>query len=178
MVSRSDAEVRVVGERSPGWCMGKKPLAPDHLKNARRLRREMSIPERVLWKYLRDRRLGGLKFRRQHPIGPFVADFYCHDAKLVVEIDSGFHLGRQEEDARRTEWLESQGLAVIRTSASEISSDVLWCWDGSGGERRRGFGRLGTYGRSTSRPSRLHAEHPHLGPAARDHFLSRREREA
>ena len=105
--------------------MGKKPLDPELLKNARRLRKEMSIPERVLWKYLRDRRLGGLKFRRQHPIGPFVADFYCDDATLVLEIDSSFHLGRQEEDARRTEWLELQGFAVIRTSASEISTDVL-----------------------------------------------------
>jgi very-short-patch-repair endonuclease len=104
--------------------MSRKVLDPERLANARRLRREMSIPERILWKYLRDRRLGGLKFRRQHPLGPYVADFYCDEAKLVVEVDSSAHYGRAAQDARRTQWIEGQGIVVIRTSASEISSDV------------------------------------------------------
>jgi very-short-patch-repair endonuclease len=104
--------------------MTKNRLEPEQLSNAQRLRRDMSIPERVLWKDLRDRGLAGLKFRRQHPLGPYLADFYCDEASLVVEIDSSFHLGRVEEDRRRTAWIEQQGIAVIRTSASEISSDI------------------------------------------------------
>jgi very-short-patch-repair endonuclease len=105
--------------------MTKRSLDPEQLENARRLRRDMPVPERVLWKHLRDRRLAGYKFRRQHPIGPFIADFYCADAKLVVEVDSSYHDGRKQEDQRRTAWLESQGVAVVRASASEISHDVF-----------------------------------------------------
>ena len=60
---------------------------PDQVETARRLRRAMSEPERVLWTVLRDRAIDGLKFRRQHPIGPFVADFYCAEFALAIEID-------------------------------------------------------------------------------------------
>jgi very-short-patch-repair endonuclease len=68
----------------------------------------------VLWELLRDRRLSGAKFRRQHPIGPFVADFFCADARLVVEADGAPHRHQRQRDAARDLWLESLGLTVLR----------------------------------------------------------------
>jgi len=73
-----------------------------------------------LWGWLRGRGLGGLKFRRQHPIGPFVADFYCAAATLVVEVDGDTHGERVAYDARRTEWLLQQGYEVIRVSNDDV----------------------------------------------------------
>jgi very-short-patch-repair endonuclease len=81
---------------------------------AQALRRQSTDAERALWKRLRDRRLLGRKFRRQVPIGVYVVDFYCFDAKLVVEVDGSQHALRAEEDDRRTRYLESLGLRVVR----------------------------------------------------------------
>lgn len=83
---------------------------------ARRLWRNMSDAENKLWAELRGRRVSGLKFRRQHLIGPYIADFVCHDPKLVVELDGGQH-GQDEhleDDAVRTEWFEAKGFKVLR----------------------------------------------------------------
>ena len=88
---------------------------------ARQLRRDGTLPERILWRVLRGGRLAGLKFRRQYPIGPFVVDFYCHSVGLVVEVDGMSHDNRREEDDRRTEYLRQQGLRVFRV----INDDVL-----------------------------------------------------
>ena len=77
---------------------------------ARELRRDSTFPERLLWSRLRNRGLFGLKFRRQHPIGPFVIDFYCRESSLAVELDGRSHEGRESYDDARTDWLESQGL--------------------------------------------------------------------
>ena len=88
---------------------------------AKELRRGMTPPERTLWKHLRGKRLGGIRFRRQHPIGPFIADFYCHDAKLVVEIDSSAHDGRKPYDANRDEWMRANGIRVVRVMASDVT---------------------------------------------------------
>lgn len=90
---------------------------------ARRLRRDAPIPERILWGMLRDRRLGGLKFRRQEAIGPFVVDFYCPQAKLVVELDGVTHVGTGEADDRRTMFLQQQGLRVIRITNDDLLED-------------------------------------------------------
>jgi very-short-patch-repair endonuclease len=79
---------------------------------ARALRRRMTDAERVLWNHLRHRSVGGIKFRRQQPIGPFVADFACWNARLVVEIDGGQHTG--DRDAERTRAMQSEGWHVIR----------------------------------------------------------------
>ena len=86
-----------------------------HIGSARRLRRNATRAERRIWSFLRQRP-AGLKFRRQHPIGPYVADFACPEAGLVVELDGPSHLeaGAAEYDARRTAWLERQGWRVIR----------------------------------------------------------------
>jgi very-short-patch-repair endonuclease len=63
---------------------------------ARELRRGMTVPEIKLWGWLRGRRVRGAKFRRQHPIGPFIADFYCAEVGLVVELDGGMHDDRTD----------------------------------------------------------------------------------
>ena len=92
---------------------------------ARELRRSMSLPEGLLWQALRTRP-DGFKFRRQHPIGPYIADFYCPAAKLIIEIDGQAHeMGdRPNYDARRDIWLNDQGLRVIRFSAVELMEDI------------------------------------------------------
>ena len=91
---------------------------------ARRLRREMTRPELDLWFRLKGAN-GGPRFHRQHPLGPYVLDFYCPAAKLVVEVDgSGHSHGDQPaHDEQRDAWLEAQGLKVMRIAASEILSD-------------------------------------------------------
>jgi adenine-specific DNA-methyltransferase len=81
---------------------------------ARRLRRNQSDAEGVLWRHLRNRGLGGRKFRRQHPIGPYVVDFVCIEDRLIVEVDGGQHADPACGDAARTRWLEAQGYRVVR----------------------------------------------------------------
>lgn len=83
-------------------------------QNATILRREMTDAERKLWQGLRQRQVEGHKFRRQYPIGPYVADFVCLSAGLVVEVDGGQHAERVEEDAARTRVLERAGFKVLR----------------------------------------------------------------
>jgi very-short-patch-repair endonuclease len=94
-----------------------------HIEQARDLRQRSTTPERVLWSRLKASRLGGFKFRRQHPIGPYVADFYCHEAQLVVEIDGSVHDTQQERDQRRDTYLSARGLRVARFTASWLARD-------------------------------------------------------
>ena len=100
------------------------PARYQRAARARRLRREAPIPERILWNALRGGRIGGLKFRRQHPIGPFIADFYCHEAKLVVELDGMSHDQRQEYDDRRTAFFAERGIRVFRVMNDDVLTDV------------------------------------------------------
>jgi very-short-patch-repair endonuclease len=92
---------------------------------ARALRRTMTQPEARMWQILRDRP-GGFKFRRQHPAGPYVLDFYCPATKLVVEIDGEAHdMGSNPaRDASRDEWLRARGYRVVRIPAREIGSNA------------------------------------------------------
>ncbi len=87
---------------------------------ARILRKGMTEAETVLWRMLRAREFGGFKFRRQHAIGPYVADFACLAEKLVIEADGGHHLQQAEDDAERTRFLELQGYRVVRFWNHEI----------------------------------------------------------
>ena len=80
----------------------------------RSLRHNMTDAERKLWRLLRDRRLAGFKFRRQHSIGPYIADFVCLEHTLVIEVDGGAHMTRAQHDAERTRWLKSRGYRVLR----------------------------------------------------------------
>jgi very-short-patch-repair endonuclease len=83
---------------------------------ARRLRREMTEPERLLWMLLRDRRFSGWKIRRQVPLGDYVVDFACFEAKLVIELDGEHHRDPEQAafDAARTRALEAAGFRVLR----------------------------------------------------------------
>src|SRR6201996_6034196 len=93
---------------------------------AKALRRTMSLPEVLLWKALKGRAVDRLHFRKQHPIGPYVLDFYCDAAKLAVEVDGAGHgFGdRPERDERRDAWLAAQGIDTLRLPASLILRDV------------------------------------------------------
>ena len=90
----------------------------------RKLRRDSTEAEKVVWRALRNRQLSGHKFRRQHPIGQFVADFCCMEAMLIVEIDGGQHDRQAEADARRTSELERQGYRVVRFWNNEILGNL------------------------------------------------------
>ena len=83
-------------------------------RQARALRRQMTEAEKVMWSKLRDRRLDGVKFKRQKPIAGYIVDFVALDLKLIVEIDGGQHAERVEEDAVRTKVLEESGYHVVR----------------------------------------------------------------
>jgi very-short-patch-repair endonuclease len=82
----------------------------------------MSLPERLLWQRLRGRT--GLKVRRQHPIGPYIADFYVASAKIVVEIDGAAHDATMDRDARRDAYMSAQGLRILRILAADVLRDV------------------------------------------------------
>ena len=90
---------------------------------ARKLRREMTLPEVLLWQRLKR---SDVKIRKQHPCGPFVVDFYCPAAKLVIEIEGIVHEmgGRPERDEARFDWLQRQGYSVLRLPASEVLKGV------------------------------------------------------
>jgi very-short-patch-repair endonuclease len=88
------------------------------------LRRDSTWPEKIVWGMLRDGRLGGLKFRRQHPIGPYTVDFYCHEIGLVVEVDGASHEDRAGHDRKRTEYPAQQGLRVLRVTNTDVMSDA------------------------------------------------------
>lgn len=95
---------------------------------ARQMRRASTATEKRLWSRLRDRRLSGWKFRRQHWLAPYILDFYCPDAALVVELDGDSHAtdGAAEADQMRTEFLEAQGLKVIRFWNHQVHEDEDW----------------------------------------------------
>jgi very-short-patch-repair endonuclease len=93
---------------------------PEIRKRSRELRKVQTPAEATLWARLRNGRLNGLKFRRQHPIGPYITDFYYPQGKLIIEVDGGIHLDRREDDDARTEWLNSQGYQVIRFTNHEV----------------------------------------------------------
>ncbi|TPG20341.1 DUF559 domain-containing protein [Sphingomonas koreensis] len=97
----------------------------DTLARAKTLRTGMSPPEIALWMALRERP-GGFKFRRQHPSGPYVADFYCHAARFIIEVDGSAHdFGdRPARDAARDGWFEARDIAVMRIPAIEIARDA------------------------------------------------------
>jgi very-short-patch-repair endonuclease len=93
---------------------------PDRRARARQLRREASFPERLLWSILRNRRLGGLKWRRQAPIGRYVVDYVSFTRRLIVELDGESHVGQAVVDAVRTRFLEAQGFRVVRVTNDDL----------------------------------------------------------
>ena len=108
-------------------------VKPSTQTNARHLRGQMTEAERLLWQHLRKRQIGGLKFRRQHPVGPYVLDFVCLETGLVIEVDGGQHGEQQSYDEDRTAWLERRGYRVLRfwnnevLGNSEAVRETIWC---------------------------------------------------
>ncbi|QRF58586.1 endonuclease domain-containing protein [Variovorax paradoxus] len=92
--------------------------SPNAQRNARALRREMTDSERKLWSGLRGEQLG-VKFRRQHPLGSYIADFACLDPKLIVELDGSQHQAQADYDARRDAFLRAQGFDVLRFGSND-----------------------------------------------------------
>ena len=104
------------------------------IRRARKLRREMTPEEIILWQQLRNRKFRGLKFLRQHPIiyerlnyKPlfFITDFYCAEKKLVIELDGKIHDFQKQKDQERENILKDMGLYILRIKNEEISSDII-----------------------------------------------------
>jgi len=101
-----------------------RPKHPAILQRAKKLRRESTPPEKLLWSVLRRRRLGGLKFRRQEPIGQYVVDFCCRELKLIVELDGMSHEDTELQDHIREQWLRAQGYRVFRVTNWDVNDDL------------------------------------------------------
>lgn len=113
MLERSEG-TRVTIRRS-------KPRPSPHAQGAvKKLRREMTFPERLLWSRLRAGRLHHLRFRRQHPMGRYVVDFYCASANLIIELDGHSHDGRLAEDQQREQELIAMGYRVFRVTHNDV----------------------------------------------------------
>ena len=94
----------------------KPPLPPRVLGLARHLRRGSTDAENLMWRLVRDRQLDGHKFRRQHPVGKYIADFYCHDARLTIELDGGGHADTKQaaHDHEREQAFTTAGIRILR----------------------------------------------------------------
>ncbi|MEL6441480.1 MAG: DUF559 domain-containing protein [Cyanobacteria bacterium J06621_8] len=97
---------------------------PEIEEAAKRLRKNLTAAEAILWEKLRNKQLNRLRFRCQHPVGNFILDFYCPSRKLVVEIDGEIHKERSEYDSARTSKLEEYGYRVIRFSNKRVMNDL------------------------------------------------------
>nr|WP_066589736.1 DUF559 domain-containing protein [Sphingomonas pruni] len=101
------------------------PAPRKTVERARKLRREMTLPEIIMWQWMRGRP-DGLRFRHQHPIGLYSLDFYCPSAKLAIEVDGEAHeRGDQpQRDAERDAWVADQGIRTLRVAAADVLSDL------------------------------------------------------
>jgi very-short-patch-repair endonuclease len=110
---------------------GKQNLgASFNIKNkAKELRRNLTKTEKILWNHLRKKQQNGMYFRRQHPYGIYILDFYCFKANLAIEVDGEIHLCRKEYDEERTRYLESSGLRVLRFSNEEVEKQIEFVID-------------------------------------------------
>ncbi|MDO8587457.1 MAG: DUF559 domain-containing protein [Armatimonadota bacterium] len=92
---------------------------------ARRLRRDQTTAEAVLWRYLRDRQMHGRKWRRQEPIDQYVVDFICPELRLIIELDGEAHADRQQQDEARQAYLESRGFRVVRFLNDDVFQNLV-----------------------------------------------------
>jgi len=101
--------------------------APEiNFTRAREMRKSMTEAEKILWSSLRGKQLNGYKFRRQHPISQYIADFYCHEKRLIIEVDGGIHMKTdiKENDENRTAELDRFGIRVIRFYNDDVVNDL------------------------------------------------------
>jgi len=108
-----------------------KNASPFIFERAKNLRERETKSEKHLWEYLKKKKLEGFKFRRQHPISKYILDFYCHEKKLVIELDGSYHETKEQQlkDIKRTKALKEMGLKVIRFKNKEVLENtefVLW----------------------------------------------------
>ncbi|SJM61103.1 protein of unknown function DUF559 [Brevundimonas diminuta 3F5N] len=98
------------------------PPTVEIYRRASKMRRALTPPEARLWTQIKGGGLEGLKFRRQHSVGPYILDFYCPAARLAVEVDGATHddRGQIAHDSRRTAWLKTQGIEVLRIRATDV----------------------------------------------------------
>ncbi len=103
-----------------------KGAPPTNFELSRQLRERMTTAELLMWNKLKNNQFCGYKFRRQHPIHKFIVDFYCHELKLILEIDGKYHNSEEQksEDFKRSELLQFQGLKEIRFTNEEIINDI------------------------------------------------------
>jgi very-short-patch-repair endonuclease len=94
------------------------------LARAEELRRNSTSAEKILWNELRRCRIESLKFRRQQPLGPFIADFYCPRLRLAIELDGDSHADKEEYDASRQQYIESRGVVVMRFSNTDVRENL------------------------------------------------------
>ena len=88
------------------------------------MRRVPAKAEELLWFHLRNRKLGGFKFRRQQTVGPYVADFFCPELKLIIELDGDTHDGREAYDEQRSLWLAAEGYKVVRFLNDDVYKHI------------------------------------------------------
>ncbi len=93
---------------------------------AKKLRKEMTPSEKILWKLLRSRSFDGFKFRRQHPIARYISDFYCHEKKLVIELDGRIHNTQEsiEYDKKRTEIINENKIEILRIKNEDVLDNI------------------------------------------------------
>jgi very-short-patch-repair endonuclease len=98
------------------------PAVSTSLQRRRSLRRQTTDAEATIWRYLRDRRFDGFKFRRQHACGPYILDFFCPERRLAIELDGGQHFepAVQQNDQRRTAFLRARGIWVLRFNNDQV----------------------------------------------------------
>ena len=95
-----------------------------NIARSRHLRKNLTDAEQALWNILRSRQMSGYKFRRQVPIGPYIVDFVCFEIRLVIEVDGGQHMERENYDAERTAWLEDAEFRVIRFWNNQVLEEI------------------------------------------------------
>jgi very-short-patch-repair endonuclease len=106
--------------KEPVW-----QVTPKMRSRARALRRDSTGAERIVWNAIRAHRLNGASFRRQVPVGPYIVDFLCHEAGLIIELDGGQHFesAHEQRDARRSSFLASKGFRVLRFNNHDVMTN-------------------------------------------------------
>jgi very-short-patch-repair endonuclease len=119
------------GEDRWGSAASRFARPPEATSRARRLRRDATKAEKKLWYLLQRGQMAGLSFRRQHPLGKYIIDFYCSPLKLAIEVDGGQHneLSRQAHDERRSQWLRGKGVTVLRFWNNDVLQNIEGVWD-------------------------------------------------
>jgi very-short-patch-repair endonuclease len=112
--------------REKGWLMKiKKRTTDKFLQRSRKLRKESTPQEIILWSRIKNRQLKNLKFKRQYQIGTYIVDFICEEKKLIIELDGWQHSEQEEYDLERAKYLERQGYRVLRIWNGEINSNLI-----------------------------------------------------